>query len=68
MDSETLKPHMVVYTAIFGEKDNLLSPEIVPPNCDFLQPTTGREKMWKRLLDRIEADQCNLFVVNNIFE
>src|SRR3989338_4129384 len=27
---------IVVYTAIFGKKDNLITPTLVPPNCDFV--------------------------------
>ncbi len=26
----------VIYTAIFGDKDNLIEPEFVPENCDFV--------------------------------
>lgn len=30
------KNKTVIYTAIFGGRDNLLEPEYVPPNCDFV--------------------------------
>jgi len=31
-----MKNKIVIYTAIFGGKDNLIEPEYIPKGCDFV--------------------------------
>ncbi len=51
----TKSGRIAVYTAIFGKKDDLLTPRVIPPNCDFIcftdQPITS--KIWE--VRRVEA-------------
>jgi len=53
------KERIVLYTAIFGKKDNLITPKYIPANCDFVcftdQPL--RSRVWQvRRVDSTEAD------------
>jgi len=43
------KKDIVIYTAIFGEKDKLIKPKFVPKNCDFICFTDSdfNSSIWK---------------------
>jgi len=43
------KKDIVIYTAIFGEKDKLIKPKFVPKNCDFICFTDSdfNSNVWK---------------------
>ena len=60
MNTSTQKTErIVVYTAIFGKKDNLVAPAFVPPNCDFICFTDQpfRSSVWQiRRVEPPEAD------------